>query len=97
MVLITGPNYFYLLLCFDVGSGSSVDHASGGVGGVLASLPTMVKECKGSSFLIISPCVQPCIFWYENVFFFVCLEIRSFLPKALVTELFSLHSIVGSL
>ena len=34
--LLTGPNY--LLTCFDVSSGSSVDHASGGVGGVLASL-----------------------------------------------------------
>ena len=33
-VLIT---YSCLLTCFDVGSGSSVDHASGGVGGVLAS------------------------------------------------------------
>ena len=30
--------YCYLLTCFDAGSGSSVDHASGGVGGVLASL-----------------------------------------------------------
>ena len=38
-----------------MGSGSSVDHASGGVGGVLASLTTMVKECCGSSFLIIPP------------------------------------------
>ena len=35
--LVTGPNYFCLLKCFGVGSGSSVDHASGGVGGVLAS------------------------------------------------------------
>ena len=39
----------------NVGSGSSVDHASGGVGGVLASLTTMVIECWGSSFLIIPP------------------------------------------
>ena len=32
-ILVTGPNYLLLLLsCFDVGSGSSVDHASGGVG-----------------------------------------------------------------
>ena len=51
-----GPNYSSCLLtCFDVGIGSSVDHASGGVGGVLASLTTMVKERCGSSFLIIPP------------------------------------------
>ena len=31
---------FCLVTCFDVGSGSSVDHASGGVGGVLASPTT---------------------------------------------------------
>ena len=42
-------------MCFDVGSGSSVDQASGGVGGVLASLTTMVKECCGSSFIILPP------------------------------------------
>ena len=45
--------YSCLLTCFDEGSGSSVDHASGGVGGVLASPTSMVKECWGSSFLII--------------------------------------------
>ena len=36
--------YSCLLTSFDVGSGSSVDHASGGVGGVMVSLTTMVKE-----------------------------------------------------
>ena len=52
----TCPNYLFLpTLVFDVGSGRSVDHASGGVGGVLASFNTMVKECCGSSFLIIPP------------------------------------------
>ena len=44
--------YSCLLTCFDVGSGSSFDHASGGVGGVMVSLTTMVKEWCGSSFLI---------------------------------------------
>ena len=37
--------YSCLFMCFDVGSGSSVDHPSGMVGGVLASFTTMVKEC----------------------------------------------------
>ena len=37
--------YSCLLTSIDVGSGSSADHASGGVGGVLASRTTMVKEC----------------------------------------------------
>ena len=37
--------YSCLLTSIDVGSGSSVDHACGGVGGVLASPTTMVKEC----------------------------------------------------
>ena len=43
--------YSCLLTCFDVGSGSFVDHASGGVGhasggvgGVLASLTTIVTD-----------------------------------------------------
>ena len=47
------PLYFLLTTHFlDVGIGkSSVDHAGGGVGGVLASLTTIVKECCGSSFL----------------------------------------------
>ena len=45
--------YFCLFAGFDVSSGSSVDHASGGVGGVLASFTTIVKECYGSFFLII--------------------------------------------
>ena len=46
-----------LFTCFNLGSGIlvTVDHASGGVGGVLASLTTMVKECWGCSFLIILP------------------------------------------
>ena len=47
--------YSCLLTCFDVGRGSFVDHASGGVGGVLASLSAMVKECWGSSFPITPP------------------------------------------
>ena len=34
--------YSCLLTCFDVGTGSSVDHASGGVGGVLASFTMSV-------------------------------------------------------
>ena len=50
LVLAHGPRnrpYYSLLptLVFWVGSGSSVGHASGGVGGVLASLSIMVKEC----------------------------------------------------
>ena len=42
-----------------MGSGSFVDHASGGVAGVLASntTNTMVKGCCGSSFLIVPPWV----------------------------------------
>ena len=62
LVLAHGPplkltliTYSCLLTCFDAGSGSSVDHTSGGVGGVLASLTTMVKECCGSYFIIILP------------------------------------------
>ena len=42
-----------LLTCFKVGSECSVDHASGGVRGVLASPITMVEKCCGTSFLIL--------------------------------------------
>ena len=35
--------YSCLLTCFNMGTGTSVDHASGGVGGVLASFITMVS------------------------------------------------------
>ena len=38
-----------------MGTGTSVDHASGGG---LASLTTMVKECLGSSLLIIPPWLE---------------------------------------
>ena len=52
--LVTGPNYLLLPThAFYIDAGSCVDHASGGVGGVMASLTTMVEECWGSSFLII--------------------------------------------
>ena len=58
LVLAHGPRVLLTLaysLCFDVSIGSSVDHASGEVGGVLASFTTMVKVYCGSSFLIIPP------------------------------------------
>ena len=64
-----GVTYSWLPSCLDVGSGSSVDHASGGVGGVLASLTTMVKECCGSSFLTILPLFgHTFVFVIEQVF-----------------------------
>ena len=62
-LVFTGQiTYSCLSTCFDVGSGSSVDHACGGaghacggVGGVLASFTTRAKECCSSSFLILPP------------------------------------------
>ena len=45
MALVTGPNYFLLPThVFDVGCGNSVEHDSGGVGGVLALPNTMHGE-----------------------------------------------------
>ena len=47
MALITDS---CLLACFNVGSGSSVDHTCGGVGGVQASLPTKLESVVASPF-----------------------------------------------
>ena len=41
--------YSYLLTYFDMDSGSSVDHASGGVGGVLVSPTTIVSVAVAHS------------------------------------------------
>ena len=69
--LVTGPNYFTLLTCFDVGSGinSYLTHICithicmgeltvGGVGGVLASL---YYGARVLGQLIVPPCTQVAI------------------------------------
>ena len=51
------------LACFDVDSETLVVYASGGVGGVLAALTTMVKECNTSIIhstpsAVVNSCAQ---------------------------------------